>query len=121
MLLQYTDNNSPVLPVEVISQDIPCVGGTQADGEGVEALICCLREAHIVYLGLVNFLADRKPTPVYCGISTVYTAAVCYHGPHGKLNSTIRAWYLTLEAHLVRVSHPRALQRHGLLRHPCPQ
>ena len=40
VLLQYTDNNSPVLPVEVILQDIPCVGGTQADGEGVEALIC---------------------------------------------------------------------------------
>ena len=116
MLLQDTNTIPPVLPVEVLAQSIPCVGGPRAAGEG--ALLCQPQESHIVYLGLVFHMDDRQLTPLDCGIHPVHTAAVCCHGPCGELNSTLRAWDMLSESHPVRVYHPRALQRHILLRHP---
>ena len=53
MLLQDTDTNSQVMPVEVQAQDIPRVGGPWEAREGAGASLCQPQEAHIAYLGLV--------------------------------------------------------------------
>ena len=81
MVLQDPDPTLPVLPVEVRAQDITCVVGPWAAGEGSGALLRRPQEAHIVYLGLVFCLSDWKPTPVCCRLNPVDAPAVCRHGP----------------------------------------
>ena len=120
MILQDPYHIPPVLPVKVQAQAIPFVGGPRASGEGAGSSRCQMWESHIVYLGLVFRLTDRKPDPVECGLRPVYAAAVFHHVPRGELNSTLWAWDLPLEYQPVRVSHTRALQSHELLQHPRP-
>ena len=115
VILQDPDPIPPVLTVEVQEQAIPLVGGPMAAREGVGALLCRLRESHIIYLGLVFRMADRQPTPVNYGLRPVNVAAVCRHGPCGELNFTLRAWDSPSESHPLQIYHPRSLQRHGLL------
>ena len=83
------------------------------------ALICRPQGYHALYLWLVYCLSDQNPNPVDCRLSPINATVVCHHGPRGEFYSTLLAWYPQSESHLVRVSHPRALHCHGLLRNPC--
>ena len=85
MVLQDSDPIPTVLPVEVGAQAIPRVGEPPESREGAGSLLRRLREAHIVYLGLVYYLDDRKTTPVYFGLITVHSVVVCHHVPRGEI------------------------------------
>ena len=117
-ILQDPDLISPLLPVEVRAQAILRSGGSRASREWAMQSFRCPRKSHVVYLGLVYCLDERNPTAVNLGLSPVHLVAVCCHGSFSKLQSTLRTLYPPSESHLVILSHPRALQRHGLLQHP---
>ena len=84
----------PKLSIRSDLKRVPRAGGYRASGEVERALLCRMREAHVVHLGLVYYLADRQPTPVDYGLSTVHAAAVCRHETRGEFHSALRAWYL---------------------------
>ena len=120
MFLQDPDPIPPLLAVNVQAQAITRVGGTRASKKGPGASISRTQKVHIVHLRFVLRLNDRQPAPVYCKFRPVHVLAVCQHLPRSELNSTLLAWDPSSGSHMVRVSHPRALQRLGLLRYPQP-
>ena len=97
---------------------IPHTGGTQASGEVLGKILSRTWKSKIIQLKLVLRLTDRQPAPVDFGFRPMHALEVCHNWPLGELNSALRAWDYSLESHLIQISHPCALQRLGLLRHP---
>ena len=86
MFLEGPDAIPPVLPVEVLSQAIPCAIGPHETGKGAGALICQPQKSHIVYLKVVLSLSFCQPIPVYFCFRPMRVAMVCRCRPHSELN-----------------------------------